>query len=251
MRNLASRHYRGNGLMLLRLGTVQNLVVSTPRAAQAVLRTHDHVFASRPPSTLVNDLQYGPSSNFGAAPYGEHWRQVRKLATTHLLAFKKVNSYHLARQEEVCLGLAKLRQAAAMNMEVDISEMVNTFTDDIVCRTVSSKFFRAGGRNKLFQIRELIEVNSTLSARIILESYYPSLAILLGLFAWFLGNKAADTHKRWDELLENMICDHERRSFNHWGESDEQEQSANFIDVMLCVQQEYGITRDSIKDNLL
>ncbi|CAN6363159.1 unnamed protein product [Urochloa humidicola] len=251
LRDLAAKHDRGDGLMLIRLGTVPNLIVSTPRAAQAILRTHDHIFASRPPSTLVDNLQYGPSSNFGAAPYGEHWRQVRKLVTTHLLTAKKVNSYHLARQEEVCLVMAKLRKAAAVGTEVDISEMVNTFTNDVVCRAVSGKFFRAEGRNKLF--RELIEVNSTLASVFVLENYFPGLAILLGMLTTkFMRNKAAEAHKRWDELLENIICDHERRSSKHRGDSAEQEQSAaDFTDVMLSVQQEYGITRDSIKAILM
>ncbi|CAL4992508.1 unnamed protein product [Urochloa decumbens] len=250
LRDLAAKHDHTNGLMLVRLGTVPNLIVSTPHAAQAVLRTHDHIFASRPPSTIVDDLQYGPSSNFGAAPYGEHWRQVRKLVTTHLLTTKKVNSYHLARQEEVCLVMAKLRNAAAVGMEVDISEMVNTFTNDVVCRAVSGKFFRVEGRNKLF--RELIEVNSVLSAGFCLENYFPGrLAMLLGMFTRFMRNKAAVAHKRWDELLENIICDHERRRFKHSAESAEQEQSADFIDVMLSVQEGYGITRDNIKAILM
>ncbi|CAN6372435.1 unnamed protein product [Urochloa humidicola] len=250
LRDLAAKHDRGDGLMLLRLGGVPNLIVSTPHAAQAVLRTHDHVFASRPPSTIVDDL-YGPFPSFGAAPYGEHWRQVRKLVTTHLLTAKKVNSYHLARQEEVHLVLAKLRQAAAVSAEVDISEMVNTFTNDVVCRIVSAKFFREEGRNKLF--RELIEVNSTLTSGFVLENYFPGLAILLGMFTTtFTRNKAAEAHKRWDELLENIICDHEKRSSKHRGDSAEQEQSpADFIDVLLSVQQEYGITRDSIKALLM
>lgn len=99
-RDLAAKHDRGGGLMRLRLGTVPNLVVSSAHAAQAILRTHDHAFASRPASTLVDDLVYG-SSSVGFARYGEHWRQVRKLVITHLFTVKKVNSYHHARQEEV------------------------------------------------------------------------------------------------------------------------------------------------------
>ncbi|CAL4992553.1 unnamed protein product [Urochloa decumbens] len=237
--------------MLLRLGTVPNLIVSSPHAAQAVLRTHDNVFASRPPSIVVDNLQYGPSSNFGGAPYGEHWRQVRKFVSTHLLTAKKVNSYHLARQEEVRLVMAKLRKAAAASAEVDISEMVNAFSNDVVCHAVSGKFFRAEGRNKLF--RELIVVNATLSSGFVLENYFPGVAILLGMFTtWFMKNKVAEAHRRWDELLENIICDHERRSSKHRGDSADQEQSAaDFIDVMLSVQQEYGITMESVKSILM
>jgi len=64
--------------------------------------------------------------------------------------------------------------------------------------------------------------------------------------------KVDRTHERWDEVLENIISDHERRSFNYGrGDRAEQEEGADFVDVMLSVQQEYGITRDHIKAVLM
>ncbi|OEL23134.1 indolin-2-one monooxygenase [Dichanthelium oligosanthes] len=251
LRDLAAKHGPG-GLMLLRLGTVPNLVVSSPRAAQAVLRTHDHVFASRPASTLADDLVYG-SSSVGFAPYGEHWRQVRKLVTTHLFTVKKVHSYHLARQEEVSLVIAKLREAAAAGAEVDISGKVNAFANDIICRAVCGKFFREEGRNKLF--RELNHMTTFLLAGFNVEDYFPALAKLLGIFTRFMSNKVSQTHERWDMLLEEIIRDHERRKISEHGHGAggggvEQEES-DFTDVMLSVQQEYGITRDHIKAILM
>uniref|UniRef100_A0A0E0MXR4 Cytochrome P450 n=1 Tax=Oryza rufipogon TaxID=4529 RepID=A0A0E0MXR4_ORYRU len=88
LRELAHRY--GPDLMLLHLGQVPNLIVSSPRAAEAVLRTHDLVFASRPYSLIADILLYGPSD----------WRQSRRIITTHLLTNKKVRSYRVAREEE-------------------------------------------------------------------------------------------------------------------------------------------------------
>ncbi|CAN6228711.1 unnamed protein product [Urochloa humidicola] len=68
LRGLAARH--GPDLMLLRLGSLPVLVVSSPRAAEAVLRTHDHVFASRPHSLVGEVVLYGPS-DVGFAPHGD------------------------------------------------------------------------------------------------------------------------------------------------------------------------------------
>ncbi|XP_062194960.1 indole-2-monooxygenase-like [Phragmites australis] len=247
LRDLATKHGHGGGLMLLRLGAVPNLVVSSPRAAQAIMRRHDHIFASRPTSKLSDDLLYG-SSDIGFAPYGEHWRQVRKLVTTHLFTVKKVQSYRLARQDEVRLVMAKIREMAAASTAVDISEMMNTFANDIVCRAVSGKFFRAEGRNKLF--RELIEINSVMFGGFNLENYFPGLANWLGLLtSWFMSNKANEARKRWDELLEKIISDHETSKHRHGGGAQQEE--SDFIDVLLAVQQEYGITRDNIKAVLM
>ncbi|RCV30472.1 hypothetical protein SETIT_6G097600v2 [Setaria italica] len=252
LRSLAAKHDSG-GLMLLRLGTVPNLVVSSPRAAQLVMRTHDHAFASRPTSRISDALLYG-SSDIGFSPYGEHWRQLRRLVTTHLFSVKKVNSYRLARQDEVRLVMEKIREAVAGCKVVDISEMMNTFANDIVCRAVSGKFFRAEGRNKLF--RELIVTIISLIDGFNLEEYFPRLANVLGsLTSWFASNKAEKTHKIWDELLETIISDHEGR-----GRSSEQghvvgggveQEETDFVDVLLSVQKEYGITRDHIKAILM
>jgi hypothetical protein len=49
-------------------------------------------------------------------------------------------------------------------------------------------------------------------------------------------------HERWNEVLENIISDHERRSFNDCcGNIAEQEEGTDFVDVMLSVQQEYSM----------
>jgi len=99
LRDLAARHGR-DGLILLHLGAVPTLIVSSPSAAQAVLRTQDHIFASRAYSPVTDILFYG-STDVVFSPYGEHWRQVKKIVTTHLLTNKKVQSYRHAREHEV------------------------------------------------------------------------------------------------------------------------------------------------------
>jgi len=44
--------------------------------------------------------------------------------------------------------MAKLKEAMAAGMAVDMSNAMDTFTNDIVCCVVSGKFFRQDGRNK-------------------------------------------------------------------------------------------------------
>jgi len=98
LRNLATKH--GMDLMFLRLGAMPVIVVSSPTAAEAVLRTHDHVVASRLHSLVAEIVLYRPS-DVGFAPHGDYWRQARKLVTTHMLSVKKVQSLRLSREKEV------------------------------------------------------------------------------------------------------------------------------------------------------
>ncbi|XP_066334474.1 indole-2-monooxygenase-like [Miscanthus floridulus] len=131
--------------MPLQLGSVPNLVASSPHAAPAVLHTLDHVFASRPTSKVLHNFLYR-SSTIGFGPYGDYWWKVR-------------------------LVMAKLKEAMAAGMAVDMSNAMDTFTNDIVCCVVSGKFFRQDGQNKT--LWELIEMNSTLYAGFSLENYFP------------------------------------------------------------------------------
>ncbi|TKW08058.1 hypothetical protein SEVIR_6G003900v4 [Setaria viridis] len=241
LRDLAARHGR-DGLMLLRLGAVPTLIVSSPSAAQAVLRTHDHVFASRAYSPVTDILFYG-STDVAFAPYGEHWRQVRKISTAHLLTNRKVRSYRHAREQEVRLVVAKIREAAAAGTAMDLSDLLNSFTNDIVCHAVSGKFFREEGRNKLF--RELVEANSSLIGGFNVEDYFPAL-VKLGIVKRMVCAKAHRVNKMWDDLLEKLIDDHASRP----PASERDGEETDFIDVLLSVQQEYRLTRDHIKAQL-
>ncbi|KAJ1254788.1 hypothetical protein BS78_K327300 [Paspalum vaginatum] len=245
---LAAKH--GPDLMLLRLGAVPTLVASSPRAAEAILRTHDHVFASRPRSMVAGIITYGQSDSC-YAPYGDHFRKVRKLVTLHLLSSKKVRSFRAAREEEVALAMGKLASAAAEGAAVDMSELLQAFTNDLVCRAVSGKFSREEGRNKLF--RELIDADAALLGGFNLEDYFPALA-RLELVSRVICAKARRASRRWDQLLDELIDDHVARRARRADVDDSgavQEDDRDFIDVLLSLQQEYGLTRDHMKAILI
>ncbi|KQJ98340.1 indole-2-monooxygenase [Brachypodium distachyon] len=252
---LSRKHAGPDGLLLLDLGQARNLVVSSPRAAEAVLRAHDHAFASRPPSAVA-DVLFNGVSDVALAPYGEYWRQARRLVTTHLLSASKVRALAGARDEEVALVLAKVRTAAcgAQGGAVDLSEMLGAYANDVVCCAVSGKFFREEGRNELF--RELIAGNAAVFAGFNLEDYFPGLAKVRLLRRLVLARTIA-LKKRWHELLDKIINDHAAKSCSsrkqHDRNHDEQQedQERDFVDVLLSLQQEYNLTRDNIKAVLI
>ncbi|CAL5082643.1 unnamed protein product [Urochloa decumbens] len=81
LRALAAAH---GPVMLLRLGRVPALVVSSPAAAREVMREQDHVFATRPSLAVPRTLLYG-CTDIAFAPHGPYWRAARKAAVRHLL----------------------------------------------------------------------------------------------------------------------------------------------------------------------
>ncbi|KAJ0785554.1 putative indoleacetaldoxime dehydratase [Helianthus annuus] len=71
--------------MHLHFGSVPMLIVSSPEAAQEILKTHDSLFASRPNLTIPNILLYG-CKDISFSPNGEYWRQLKSMVVKHLLS---------------------------------------------------------------------------------------------------------------------------------------------------------------------
>ncbi|OEL17986.1 indole-2-monooxygenase [Dichanthelium oligosanthes] len=237
--------------MMLRLGVVPTLVASSMRAAQAVLRTHDQSFASRPRSVCGDVLLYGPS-DIAMAPYGERWRLAKKLATTHLLSTKKVQSYRAAREEEVVLVINKIRGAAVTRTVVDMSELLSKFTSDMVCRAVAGRSFRVEGRDRVFQ--ELIDEGMVLLAGFNLENFYPGLAkVAGGVLVSSARRRAERIRDGWERILDKLIDEHDNTGAPaaHHEDGGGSDQECDFIHVLLSVKEEYGLTRDGIKGILV
>ncbi|CAN6165679.1 unnamed protein product [Urochloa humidicola] len=97
MRDLARRH---GPVMLLRVGEVPTLVVSSREAAREVMKTHDVAFASRPLSATLRAMTDG-GRDIIFAPYGDRWRRLRKVAVVELLSTRRVLSFRGVREREV------------------------------------------------------------------------------------------------------------------------------------------------------
>uniref|UniRef100_A0A453M9F7 Indole-2-monooxygenase n=1 Tax=Aegilops tauschii subsp. strangulata TaxID=200361 RepID=A0A453M9F7_AEGTS len=240
LRSLARKY--GPDMMLLRLGAARTLVVSSLRGAEAVLRTHDHILASRPSSVVSDILTYG-SSDMAFAPYGEYWRQVRKLVTTHMLSVKKVQSFRSAAMEEVSLVMAKINEVATTDGTVDMRELLSLFANDMGCRIVSGKFFLKDGQSKLF--RDLTNDTSRLLGGFNVEEYFPGLA-RVGVFKRAVCAQAERVRNRWADLLDKVIDDHvskDKSTFDH--------EDGDFVDILLTFQHEYDLTREHMKAILI
>ncbi|TVU19453.1 hypothetical protein EJB05_35603, partial [Eragrostis curvula] len=218
-------------LMRLRLGQVQALVASSPAAAAALMREHDDAFATRPYFRTADILTHG-SRDLVFAPHGEHWRHVRRLCSTHVLSG------------------ARDRASASPGAVVDVSKALYGFANEVICRAVSGRVSSSreeeegeGRRSELF--RELIEENSVLLGGFCVGDYFPSLAWADDALSG-AGARARRNLKRWDDLLEKVIKEHEARRRDDGGVEEQ-----DFVDVMLALQAEkqdgYELTRDTIK----
>ncbi|PKU79404.1 Cytochrome P450 71A21 [Dendrobium catenatum] len=116
--------------MLLQLGSISTLVVSSPSTARKIMRTHDLVFASRPSLKAAKIFLYN-NNDMALAAYGDYWRQTMMICVTNLLSLKMIQSFSLVRMEELSLMIERIaRMASANNGVVCVSEILNKLTSD-------------------------------------------------------------------------------------------------------------------------
>uniref|UniRef100_A0A0E0LVA8 Uncharacterized protein n=1 Tax=Oryza punctata TaxID=4537 RepID=A0A0E0LVA8_ORYPU len=122
--------------MLLRLGEVRTLVVSSPEAVMEVMKTHDVAFATRAVTPTSSILSYG-ARDIVFAPFGRYLRELRKLCALELLSARRVRSFRHVREEEAARLVRSVAAAAsspAPAMVVNVSELVMIAANDIIMR---------------------------------------------------------------------------------------------------------------------
>lgn len=125
-------------------------MVSSADAARDVMKTHDLVFSNRPRSKLSDIVLYG-SKDMASAQYGEYWRQIRSICVLHILSNKRVQSLRWVREEETAIMMEKIRHASSRNLEVNLSEIFSTITNDIICRAALGRKYSEGEVGRSFR----------------------------------------------------------------------------------------------------
>ncbi|TVU07078.1 hypothetical protein EJB05_47118, partial [Eragrostis curvula] len=126
-------HHHGP-LMFLRLGEVPTLVVSSAEAAELVMKTHDLTFCSRPTTSITIDIVGSKGKGIGFAPYGDRWRQMKKIVVMELLSFAQVKRIESIRAEEVGRLLRSIATAGARHEAgvVNVSNEVKALAPHLV-----------------------------------------------------------------------------------------------------------------------
>uniref|UniRef100_A0ACD6A4I9 Uncharacterized protein n=1 Tax=Avena sativa TaxID=4498 RepID=A0ACD6A4I9_AVESA len=137
------------------------------------------------------------------------------------------------------MKMDKINEAARVGGTIDMSELLSSFANDMACRIVSGKFFLKEGQSKLF--RDLINDSSRLLGGFNIEEYFPTMA-RVGVLKRVVCANAERVRNRWAHLLDKVIDDRvskDKSTFDH--------KDADFVDILLSVQQEYDLTREQMK----
>ncbi|KAH6788571.1 hypothetical protein C2S51_003577 [Perilla frutescens var. frutescens] len=115
-------------LVLVHVGCVPVLIVSSAAAAREIMRTHDLNFASRPQYRKINFETTGVAF----APYSEYWRRAKRIFAVQLLNNKRVQSFRSVREEATYHLMKKIKESQG---PVNLSFMFSEFTNYGICKS--------------------------------------------------------------------------------------------------------------------
>uniref|UniRef100_A0A0E0E483 Cytochrome P450 n=1 Tax=Oryza meridionalis TaxID=40149 RepID=A0A0E0E483_9ORYZ len=220
MRDIARRH---GPLVLLRLGELPVVVASSADAARDVMKTHDLSFAMRPITRMMRLVFPEGSEGIIFSPYGETWRQLRKICTIELLSARRVNSFRSVREEEVNRLLRAVAAAAASATSpaetVNLSELVSAYAADSSVRAMIGRRFK--DRDKFLAMLE--------RGIKLLPDLYPSSRL-----AMVVSRMPRRMRRHREEVfafLDAIIAEHQENRAS--GEDEE-----DLLDVLLRIQRE-------------
>ncbi|XP_051117970.1 cytochrome P450 71AU50-like [Andrographis paniculata] len=232
LHDLARKH---GPIMGMRFGFVPTVVVSSPEAAELVLRTHDVTFAGRPSQDAFHYISYG-QKNLAFSPYGPYWREMRKLCTVELLSTAKINQFLPMREAEIRLLVGRLREAGERGEAVDLTTMLLSLVRDMNCLMLfGRKFGDDAGSLDDREFKEVILEASELGAQFNIADYFPC----VGVFdVQGINRKMKGLAKIFDRFLEKIIDEHVQNRNRNRNKNQQQrgdDAAEDFVDTMMGI----------------
>ncbi|CAN0856106.1 Desmethyl-deoxy-podophyllotoxin synthase, partial [Linum grandiflorum] len=161
------------------------------------------------------------------APYGEYWRQLRRVCTLELLSSRRVGSYRSIREKETSDFVRRI--ASREGSLTNLSEMIGSLTNSI---TATAAFGKKCGEEQdefLRIVKEVLQVASGFS----LPDMFPS-STWLHVFSGLEG-KLVNIRDLSDKILGKIIDEH-RQKKTSGNCTDGVEQEEDLVDVLLLAQ---------------
>ncbi|CAJ2646312.1 unnamed protein product, partial [Trifolium pratense] len=227
----------------LKLGEISTIVISSPKLAKEILKTHDVIFANRPKLQTPDIMAYG-SIDIAFSPYGDYWRQMRKICMLELLSNKRVQTFSYIREDETRNFIKSIQSLAGSS--VNLTNRIFS----LVSSTVSRSAFGDKTEDQdefVILIRKTIESLGGLEPADLFPSMKSIIQVLTGS-----KSRTEKMHKKSDKIMEIIVRKHQekqRRAKEEKNSGDDEKE--DLVDVLLRIKDsgslEIPITNNSIK----
>ncbi|KAL5544649.1 hypothetical protein UlMin_008433 [Ulmus minor] len=232
---LAQTH-KAKPLMAFSVGFTRFVISSHPETAKELLNSS--AFADRPVKESAYELLFHRAMGF--APFGEYWRNLRRISSTHLFSPRRIACFGDFREKIAMEMVENLRVLKENCEEVEVRKVLHFGSLNNVMMSVFGKSYDFG-----IEGSSGVEEEAALLEELVKEGYD-----LLGIFNWsdhfpvmgFLDLQGV--RKRCKKLVEKVtvfvekiIQEHRMKRVANGGKLGLDE-SGDFVDVLLDLEKE-------------
>ncbi|KAL3725926.1 hypothetical protein ACJRO7_030894 [Eucalyptus globulus] len=236
-KKLGSMANKYGPIFAIRLGSHRAIVVSSWEVAKEFYTIHDKNFADRPMVAATKLMTYN-GAMFAFAPYGEYWREMRKIVTIGLLSNHRLDSLKHIRAFEVETAIKDLFKAwieKGRPRRGVLVEMKSWLGDLMLNMSVKM----VGGKRYCGSNADCDDTEAKRFQRSIRRFFYLYGVVVLSdatpALGWLdlVGYKRSmnKTAKELDVLAQGWLEEHRRKRLSQPGGDGEQD----FMDLMLNV----------------
>ncbi|XP_057810419.1 premnaspirodiene oxygenase-like [Salvia miltiorrhiza] len=209
-------------IMHLKLGETSAVVVSSPEIAKQMLKDLEPSFAHKPQCVAFEIMWYN-YSDIAFCPYGDYWRQMRKICVNELLSPRIVRSFQSIRRDEAARLLDSLRESSGSS--VNLTERIYSFSSSITSRAA----FGGVCRDNEALIKLMMET-LTMAGGFEIADLFPSSRIV-GALSW-TKRRLKTMRRKLDVILDDVIDQHRENPARRSGNGED------LVDVLLRVKEE-------------
>lgn len=207
-----SRNY--GKVLLLQLGSRKLLLVSSASVAQECFTKNDIVFTNRPNTLFSKHFSYNYTT-VASAPYGDHWRNLRRIMTLEIFSSSRLVISASIRREEVRSLLDQIMRSYNKGMpKLELKSKFFELSFNVMTMMMFGK--RYYGENvadleEAKKIRRVIKESIELSGSSNVEDFLPILQLvdIRGL-----EKKMAKYMVEMDKFLQDLIDERRRTAFS-------------------------------------
>lgn len=224
-------------LMAFSVGFTRFVIASSPETAKEVLNSS--TFADRPVKESAYELLFYRAMGF--APYGEYWRNLRRISATHLFSPKRIAGFETFRREIGMKMVEEIRALMGERGEVEIKKVLHFGSLNNVMTTVFGRCYNRFDGDDGFELEKMVS-----------EGYE-----LLGIFNWsdhfpLLGwldlqgvrKRCRDLVPRVNAFVGKIIQEHRMKRVKTHPFAEEN--VGDFVDVLLDLEKHDKLTNSDM-----
>ncbi|PIN20498.1 Cytochrome P450 CYP2 subfamily [Handroanthus impetiginosus] len=193
----------------LKFGIRHVVVVSSRKLVEECFTTNDIVFSNRPYSMANDYLGYNHSTMSGA-PYGHHWRNLRRLGAVEVLSVGRLNAFSHIREEEMRRTLRSLTTSGNEYTKVELRPKLFELIFNVIMKMLAG--------NKYSEKEELGEKFREMVTGCLEHAQSSNPEDVLPFLRWIdyrgLKKKLSDLGEKLDAMYQNMLEEHRQEKRN-------------------------------------